>query len=94
MVQGSPTPDPNATRNAAKRARLQAIAKEKQMPRVRVVPADDTMRRILKHPRGMAFRSSGSVEWPFDKFTQRRLADGSVLLEDKKAEPHKPHAHA
>ena len=89
MIQGAPTPDPNATRNAAKRARLQAIAKEKQLPRVRVVPANDAMRRILKHPRGMAFRSSGSVEWPLDKFTQRRSADASVLLEDKAA-PHKP----
>jgi hypothetical protein len=56
---------------------------------VRVVPATDELRRVLKHPNGMAFRSSGSVEWPLDKFTQRRIADGSVKVEDK-AEANKP----
>lgn len=89
MVPGSPTPDPRLTRNAAKQARLQAIAKEKQVPRVRVVPANDVLRRILRHPLGMPFRSSGSVEWPLDKYTQRRINDGSVTVEDTPA----PQAH-
>ncbi len=53
------------------------------MPRVRVLPANDDLRRVLKHPNGMAFRSAGSVEWPLDKFTQRRIADGSITIEKK-----------
>jgi len=51
-------------------------------PGVRVLPSDDDMRRFLKHPRAGGFRSTGSVEWPNDTFTQRRLRDGSVKLED------------
>jgi hypothetical protein len=34
----------------------------------------------------MAFRSTGSVDWPLDKYTQRRIADGSVTIEEKKEE--------
>jgi len=68
-------------------------------PGVRVVPADDPtdkkrwtaddMRRLLRHPRAGGFRSEGSIEWPNDTFTQRRLRDGSVMLE---AAEHKPAA--
>jgi hypothetical protein len=53
---------------------------------VRVVPANDDLRRLLKHPNGMPFRSEGSVEWPLDKFTQRRLREGSIKLADEKKE--------
>jgi hypothetical protein len=91
VVPAAPSPDPRATRNAAKQARLQAIRKSRELPRVRVLPANDDLRRILKHPRGMAFRSTGSVDWPFDKYTQRRIADGSVTIEEeKKPEQHHP----
>jgi hypothetical protein len=87
VVPASPNPDPRATRNAAKQARLQAIRKSKEIPRVHVLPANEDIRRVLKHPRGMAFRSSGAVDWPLDKYTQRRIADGSVtVVEEKKAE--------
>jgi len=47
---------------------------------VRVIPANEELRRILKHPNGMPFRSEGSVEWPLDKFTQRRLREGAIKL--------------
>jgi hypothetical protein len=87
VVPASPSPDPRATRNAAKQARLEAIRKGKEVPRVRVLPANEDIRRVLKHPRGMAFRSTGSVDWPLDKYTQRRIADGSVTVEEKKQEP-------
>jgi hypothetical protein len=75
-------PDPNATRVAAKKARFAAIKKNMSAPRVRVLPANDELRRVLWHPRAMRFRSSGSVEWPYDSFTIRRLADGSVKLDE------------
>jgi hypothetical protein len=54
-------------------------------PRVRVVPANEALRKILKHPTGVAFRDEGAVEWPHDRFTRRRIADGSIKLEEKKA---------
>ncbi|HEY2678640.1 MAG TPA: hypothetical protein VGI65_16835 [Steroidobacteraceae bacterium] len=88
VVPASPNPDPRATRNTAKQARLQAIRKSKEIPRVHVLPANEDIRRVLKHPRGMAFRSTGPVDWPLDKYTQRRIADGSVtVVEEKKSEP-------
>jgi hypothetical protein len=49
---------------------------------VRVVPATDDLRRVLKHPRGVKFPSQGSAEWPNDKFTKRRLAEGVITLEE------------
>jgi hypothetical protein len=58
---------------------------------VRVVPANDQLRRVLKHPNGVGFRPEGSVEWPNDRFTKRRIADGSVRLEDKPGDRPKHH---
>ena len=75
-------PSASATRKSARLARI-ARAHQADVPRVRVEPANDDMRRLLKHPNGMAFRSSGSVEWPLDRFTKRRLADKSIRLADK-----------
>ncbi|UPK03105.1 hypothetical protein [Bradyrhizobium sp. 170] len=48
---------------------------------VRVVPANDDGRRLLRHPKGGGFPAEGSAEWPDDRFTKRRLADGSVTRE-------------
>lgn len=50
---------------------------------VRVVPTSDALRRVLVHPSGRKMRTSGSVEWPMDKFTARRLAEGSIKIEKK-----------
>lgn len=76
-------PSASATSKSARLARLARIRQTMEVPRVRVEPANDDMRRLLKHPNGMAFRSSGSVEWPLDRFTKRRLADKSIRLADK-----------
>jgi len=57
-----------------------------RVARVRVWPRDENIRRVIKHPSGVAFRKEGSVEWPLDAFTKRRLRDGSVTKE----EPPKP----
>jgi hypothetical protein len=88
-IPGAPAPDPRATRQAWKQARLQAIAAGRRLPTVRVLPASEEIRRVLRHPRAMAFRATGSVEWPRDSFTQRRLDDGSITIEaPHKAAPH------
>jgi hypothetical protein len=50
-------------------------------PGIRVVPANDDGRRLLKHPRSGGFPAEGGAEWPDDRFTKRRLADGSVTRE-------------
>jgi hypothetical protein len=40
------------------------------------------VRRNIRHqPDGLRFPAEGSVEWPLDAFTKRRLRDGDVMLE-------------
>lgn len=83
----APTPRASS-RSEIKQARLARIAQSHAVPHVRVLPADENMRHILKHPRGwIAFRSSGSVEWPLDTFTRRRLRDGDITLEEERERP-------
>jgi hypothetical protein len=54
---------------------------------VRVNPRDGGMRKLLRHPlRGRGFPSTGSVEWPLDTFTRRRLRDGDVVIVEKPVE--------
>ena len=48
---------------------------------VRVVPANEDVRRVMKHPHSGGFPKTGGAEWPDDRFTKRRLADGSVTRE-------------
>jgi hypothetical protein len=36
------------------------------------------MRRLLVHPTHGKFRSQGSIEWPDDQYTRKRLADGTI----------------
>jgi hypothetical protein len=76
-----------------KKLQLERLARVRQgrVERVRVLPRDDMVRALIKHPRAGGFRSSGSVEWPYDGFTKRRLNDGGVVLEprDKTAAPTK-----
>jgi len=93
----SPAPIPAAgnTQNMRKRMRLAALAEANRLPRARVLPTSDAIRATLRHANGVAFRDTGSVEWPYDKFTQCRVADGSVTIEtmlDDKAES-KPEAY-
>jgi hypothetical protein len=51
---------------------------------VRVIPKNDTIRKLLKHPVAGPFRSEGSSDWPDDSFTHRRVADGDVTIEEAK----------
>jgi hypothetical protein len=65
------------------KSREELMAQIMPKPRtVRVLPKDDVIRRVIKHPRGnIAFPETGSVEWPFDRFTKRRIEDGTVYEE-------------
>ena len=56
----------------------------------KVLPKDDAMRKLLKHPVGGAFPEEGPVNWPDDQFTTRRLRDGDVTLAEPKAEHKEP----
>jgi hypothetical protein len=63
---------------------VERLRKLRQLPTKRVVPRDDDMRRLLKHPKAGGFRpEGGGAEWPDDSFTFRRLRDGDVLLESE-----------
>jgi hypothetical protein len=76
----------------AKTERRRALTKQ---PGVRVVPANDDMRRLLRHPKAGRFRSEGGLEWPNDTFTKKRLRDGDVKLESEaKAESAKAESAA
>jgi len=66
--------------------RLSRLRKLQKRPGLRVEPATPELRRALKHPSGIKFRSAGSVEWPDDIFTRRRIKDGSVKVVEQKTE--------
>ena len=74
------------------RARIKRVRDVVKVPGVRVEPADgdgfkaEEMRRLLKHPSAGGFRSEGSIEWPNDTFTKRRLREGSIKLVGEKKE--------
>jgi hypothetical protein len=64
-------------------ARVERTQMGQDIPKVRVLPKNDELREILVHPNGnLAFREHGSVEWPLDQFTLRRLRDGDVTLDE------------
>jgi hypothetical protein len=56
---------------------------------VKVTPKNDTLRKLLRHPRAGAFPKDGPAEWPDDRFTKRRLADGDISVEPQ-SNQHKP----
>jgi hypothetical protein len=72
----------------ARAERLLRVKDEVAQERVRVEPANDIMRKLMKHPSGTGFRAQGSADWPLDSFTRRRLTEGSIKRVE--IEPHKP----
>jgi hypothetical protein len=82
-----------ATPTQRAKEKMERLRKLHTLPGVRVEPADDNMRRLLKHPRAGGFRSEGSIEWPNDTFTQRRLREGSIKLADAKGKAPAPQHH-
>lgn len=62
--------------------------RETAPPGVRVVPANDDVRKLMGHPKVGRFPNEGGTVWPNDRFTKRRIADGSVTVEkDEKPKP-------
>jgi hypothetical protein len=71
-------------REERRQARLEQIKQSTAIPRVRVTPKNDAIRKAIYHPRtGARFPASGSVEWPLDRFTKRRIRDGDVTIEQR-----------
>jgi hypothetical protein len=79
----------SSLRGLRQRERMEKI-REARPAGVRVTPANDEMRRLLKHPKSGGFRKEGSVEWPDDRFTKRRLADGSITRESDGGQENPP----
>lgn len=101
-----PVPGEKSERYKRRQAMMDKIRSLTATKRVRVMPATEE-KRALRHPGTSArFRKEGSVEWPFDTFTKRRLADGDIKLDEsrtkdndktdesraKSADTHKQHA--
>ena len=76
-------------RGQRQRERMQTLRDARPQAGVRVVPTEDKYRK-LKHPNGIGFRATGSVEWPNDRFTKRRIAEGVVKVEEARAQHQKP----
>ena len=74
---------PKSERFKRRQERLARVREVTATERVRVNPRDDEIRRAFKNvPGRMGFPSQGSVEWPLDQYTKRRLRDGSITIAD------------
>jgi len=65
----------------------------KDLPRaVRVRPRDAAVAKYIKHPlTKVGFNKndpSQAAEWPWDQFTRRRIADGTVTVVEPDAPAH------
>ena len=76
-------------------ARLEKMreAAQQQQKTVQVTPLNDDYRRVLKHPRAGGFPKSGSAAWPLDRFTERRIRDGDIKVEEASSETKPKHQH-
>jgi hypothetical protein len=71
--------------------KMREEASKAHRPTVKVTPKNDTLRKILKHPRAGGFPKEGSAEWPDDRFTQRHIKDGDVKAENGGGGRHRRH---
>jgi len=87
------TNEPNVERLKRIKARQERMASFVPPGRgpVRVEPATADVRKFMRHPNGVRFPESGSVEWPLDRFTRRRIADGSVKVSEAPQNPQPVH---
>jgi|SoiMetStandDraft_5_1073268.scaffolds.fasta_scaffold212023_2 hypothetical protein len=53
---------------------------------MKVLPKNDQVRKLLKHPVAKGFRAEGPADWPNDSFTARRIADGDVTVVEEQKE--------
>jgi len=68
-------------------------AAQQQQKTVQVTPANEDYRRVLKHPRAGGFPKSGSAAWPLDRFTERRIRDGDIKVEESSSDARPKHQH-
>lgn len=87
----------NAPNGGGERARLLKARSDRvkalmpKRPMIHVEPTKDDYRKYLKHPNGTAFpHGGGGIDWPNDRFTQRRIADGSVKAIERSEEKRTP----
>ena len=71
-------------------AKMREQAAKFAPPTIKVAPKDETMRRLLQHPRAGGFRADGFAEWPDDLFTHRRIQDGDVKVVENEHSGGKP----
>ena len=93
IVPGRQVDNPQlAAREQRRRDRLGLIKENNLIARVRVTCERDDIRKMLRHPaNGKGFpEGGGSVEWPNDAFTKRRLRDNDIQLADKNQDVNKP----
>jgi hypothetical protein len=76
---------PTPVRGQRMRQRMERL-RAATRPGIRVVPSNEKMRRLLRHPHAGGFRAEGAADWPNDRFTKRRLADGSIKREERPAD--------
>jgi hypothetical protein len=82
--QQKPEPSARKKRQLERLARIKSLTTPK---RVRVTPTSEEKRNALQRlPDRIGFRAEGSVEWPDDQFTKRRVRDGDVTVEERKSE--------
>lgn len=88
VTQETPEAPPEKSfRWKRRQERIARVKAASAIPRVRVIPRDDEMRGALRHPSGIAFLEEGSIEWPLDNFTRRRIAEGVVSIENPEPQP-------
>jgi hypothetical protein len=74
-------------RHKQRQERMLQFRASTRTPMVRVVPTKPEYRKHLKHGlTGVGFLEEGPAEWPNDQFTQRRIREGAIKLEDVKRE--------
>lgn len=64
-----------------------AEAATNKMQTIKVWPATDDKRKVLRHANGTGFRDSMDEPalWPNDTFTARRIRDGDILTEEMRS---------
>ena len=66
--------------------RMEVMREARASQGAQIVPANDDVRRLMKHPHGGGFPKSGGATWPLDRSTKRRLLDGSITREEAKSD--------
>jgi hypothetical protein len=89
--QANTNPPEVNPRNKRRQRRLQILKEIRDKhASVRVVPVEK-YRPVLVHPTAGGFREKGGATWQNARFTQRRMRDGDIKIEQKKTDE-KPEA--